>query len=190
LKKLEVGGWADRKVDTLSKGMSQKVQFISAIVSRPTLLILDEPFTGLDPVNADAIRHAILELVAGGTTVILSTHDMAVAEKMCNFIFMIFRGQKVLDGTLTAIQDKYGADTIRVATDGGMSALANLKGIERITDFGQQQDVQMTRDCKPQQLLREIVKRTQVQRFEIVRPSLHDIFVRIAGPDAQEANHA
>jgi ABC-2 type transport system ATP-binding protein len=100
LERLQLTEWANRKVETLSKGMSQKVQFIAAVVAQPELVILDEPFTGLDPVNTEAMKDAILELQAGGTTVIFSTHDMSMAERMCDFIFMIFRGKKVLDGTL------------------------------------------------------------------------------------------
>ena len=94
LTRLNLAHWADRKVETLSKGMSQKIQFIAAVVPRPRLLILDEPFTGLDPVSADEIRRAILEMRGSGCTVILSTHDMSVAESLCDSIFMIFRGQE------------------------------------------------------------------------------------------------
>ncbi len=97
--------------------MSQKVQFIAAVVPEPKLLILDEPFSGLDPVSADLIRTTVLELRRHGATVILSTHDMSVAESMCDYIFMIFKGKKVLDGTLASIQDRYGSDTIRVSTE-------------------------------------------------------------------------
>ena len=187
LEKLDLAGWGGKKVETLSKGMAQKVQFISAVVSKPRLLILDEPFTGLDPVNADVIRDAVLELQANGTTVILSTHDMNVAERMCDFIFMIFRGKKVLDGTLASIQEQYGDDTLRVACDGGCDSLQSLKGIERISDYGQTQELRMSRDCDPQQVLGAIMARTRVTSFEIAKPSLHDIFVRIAGPEAREA---
>src|SRR5213082_2713972 len=101
---MELTAWADKKVETLSKGMSQKVQFIATVVSGPELVLLDEPFSGLDPVNAEVLREAILGLRQEGTTVIFSTHDMAVAEKMCDFIFMIYQGRKVLDGTLGTIQ--------------------------------------------------------------------------------------
>ena len=97
-------GWGDKKIETLSKGMSQKVQFVAAVVSQPELLILDEPFSGLDPVNAEALKDAVLEMRRRGTTVVFSTHDMATAERMCDRIFMIFRGRKVLDGTLEEIQ--------------------------------------------------------------------------------------
>jgi len=187
LEKLGLADWGGKKVETLSKGMAQKVQFISAVVAGPRLLILDEPFTGLDPVNADVIREAVLELQAKGTTVILSTHDMSVAERMCDFIFMIFRGKKVLDGTLASIQEQYGSDTLRVACEGGCASLGELDGIEKVSDFGRVQELRMSRGCDPQRVLAAIVGRTRVTSFEVSKPSLHDIFVRIAGPEAREA---
>ncbi len=190
LEKLDLTEWANKKVDTLSKGMSQKVQFIATVVSRPELVLLDEPFTGLDPVNTDVMRDAVLELQANGTTVIFSTHDMNVAEKMCDFIFMIFKGKKVLDGTLEQIQAEYRSDTIRVGTEGGMSVLEGIQGVESIRDFGQVQELRMTEDCDAQKVLEQIMSRTSVRQFEITRPSLHDIFVRIAGPEAKETDHA
>ncbi|UCC72813.1 MAG: ATP-binding cassette domain-containing protein [Gemmatimonadota bacterium] len=190
LERLELSEWAKLKVEALSKGMAQKVQFIATVVSRPELVILDEPFTGLDPVNTDAIREAVLELQAGGATVIFSTHDMGVAEKMCDFIFMIFKGRKVLDGTLTAIQDQYGSDTIRVRAEDGAAALQQLEGVERVTDFGRMQELRVARDRDPQEILRAIIARTRVESFEIAKPSLHDIFVRIAGPDARGVDDA
>jgi ABC-2 type transport system ATP-binding protein len=190
LERLDLTNWADNKVITLSKGMSQKVQFIATIISGPELVILDEPFTGLDPVNAEAIKDAVLELQDQGTTVIFSTHDMNVAEDMCDFIFMIFNGKKVLDGTLSSIQDKYGSDTIRIRTEDDSGVLKNLKGVEKISDFGQVQELRMGQDCDSQQVLAEIMSRTRVRSFDIVRPSLRDIFIRIAGPEAGEVNHA
>jgi ABC-2 type transport system ATP-binding protein len=189
LEKLDLVEWANKKVQTLSKGMSQKVQFIAAVVGNPEMLILDEPFSGLDPVNADALEQAILELRAQGTTIIFSTHDMATAENLCDSVFMIFKGRKVLDGTLTAIQDEYGSDTIRVRVDGGPEVLAGLPGVDRVTDHGQSQELRVTGDCDPQEVLRAITERTRVKRFEVTKPSLHDIFVRIAGPEAQENGH-
>ena len=102
LERLNLAAWADKRIDQLSKGMAQKVQFIAAVVSQPKLLILDEPFSGLDPVNAEALRDAVLELRRDGTTIVFSTHDMGAAEKLCDRIFMIFKGHKVLDGSLDA----------------------------------------------------------------------------------------
>jgi len=190
LERLDLSAWADKKVETLSKGMSQKVQFIAAVVSRPPLLVLDEPFTGLDPVNADVLREAILALRAEGTTILFSTHDMPVAEGMCDTILMIFRGKKVLDGTLTEIQDRYGTDTVRVRTDGGAGALEGLRGVDRLTDFGQVQELRLDGTRDAQDLVAEILGRTKVTSFEVMRPTLRDIFLRIAGPEAQEASDA
>jgi ABC-2 type transport system ATP-binding protein len=190
LERLDLSDWASRKVETLSKGMAQKVQFIATVVARPELAILDEPFTGLDPVNTDALRDAVLELGSGGTTVIFSTHDMNVAEKMCDFIFMIFKGRKVLDGTLASIQDQYGSDTIRIRTEDGAAALQGLEGVEKISDFGQVQELRVASGRDPQEILSAIMSRTRVRSFELARPSLHDIFVRIAGPEAREVTDA
>ena len=182
LDKLGLADWADKKVEALSKGMAQKVQFISAVIARPELVILDEPFSGLDPVNADVLREAALELRKTGTTVIFSTHDMSVAEKMCDFIFMIYNGKKVLDGTLRSIQDRYGSDTVRVRLEGNRLDLSSIPYVEKVTDFGQLQELRMTPNADTQDLLGNLMKRGRVTHFEITRPSLHDIFVRIARP--------
>ena len=190
LVRLDLSHAADRKVEALSKGMSQRVQFIAAVIPEPKLLILDEPFTGLDPVSADSLRDAILLLRRRGATVILSTHDMAVAETLCDHIFMIFRGKKVLDGSLASIQDRYGNDTIRVTVEHGAAALENLPGVEKVRDLGQSQELRVARGCDPHELLRTLLERTRVSSFSVAKPSLHDIFVRIAGPAAEEANHA
>ena len=182
MRRMELPGVLDRHIETLSKGMSQKVQFVSAVVSNPELLILDEPFSGLDPVNQQVLKDAVLEMRRRGTTVVFSTHDMSTAEKMCDRIFMIFRGRKVLDGSLESIQGQYGADTVRVRTAGGMAALAGMAGVEHVNDFGQMQEIRLKGD--PQEFLVRLAQRTAVYHFEVTRPSLHDIFVRIARPDA------
>jgi ABC-2 type transport system ATP-binding protein len=184
LDRLQLAPWADKRVQTLSKGMAQKVQFISTVIARPRLLILDEPFSGLDPVNADALRDAVLALRRDGTTIVLSTHDMSVAERLCDRIFMIFRGRKVLDGTLDEIQTQFGHDVVRVRTAAGRAALDGLPGIGAIADAGNYQDVTMTGD--PQALLRALGQVTAISHFEVKKPSLHDIFVSIARPTADE----
>jgi len=190
LARLDLGGWAGKKVETLSKGMAQKVQFIAAVVVRPELIILDEPFTGLDPLNLEVIKNVVLELRGQGTTVIFSTHDMNVAEKMCDFIFMIFKGRKVLDGTLTAIQDQFGSDTIRLRAEGGMSRLDGLAGVEKVIDFGRLQELKIRPGFDHQGILAEIMSRTRVLGFEVAKPTLYDIFLRIAGEEAREGNNA
>lgn len=182
LERFELGAWATKRIETLSKGMSQKVQFIASVLARPKLLILDEPFSGLDPVNTEVIRAAVLELQQQGTTIIFSTHDMSTAEKMCDFIFMIHGGEKVLDGTLDDIKARYGADSIRLRWDGSTSDLRHVREIGRVTDMGGFQEIQVSGD--PQQVLHQLVMKGNVQLFEISEPSLHDIFIRIAGPTA------
>src|SRR5580700_793659 len=186
LRRLDLEQWGQKKVEALSKGMSQKVQFIATVVPEPKLLILDEPFTGLDPVSADAIRSAVLELRRRGSTVILSTHDMNLAASLCDYIFMIFRGKKVLDGTLAAIQSQYGSDTVRVSVAGGLASVQNIAGVAQVRDHGQFQDLRISPGCDPQQVLHTLAARTAVTSFAVVQPSLQDIFVRIAGPAAQE----
>jgi len=187
---LELSAWANKRVEALSKGMAQKVQFIVAALGEPPLLILDEPFSGLDPVNLDVLRRAVLAQRTRGATIIFSTHDMAVAERMCDFIFMIHGGRKVLDGTLASIQDAYGADTIRVRVEGGVPAMGDLPGVERVEDFGQMQELRLRPGTEAQEVLRRLVARVRVLSFEVARPSLHDIFVRIAGPQSREVTHA
>jgi len=184
LERFQLTQWAGKKIESLSKGMAQKTQFISAIVSSPKLLILDEPFSGLDPVNADALKDAVLDLRKQGTTIVFSTHDMGAAERMCDRIFMIFKGNKVLDGTLDEIQSKYGLDTVRVKVPGGRATLAGIGEIESINDFGNYQELRLKSD--PQQFLQALVQKCAVEHFELTRPSLHDIFVRIANPSADD----
>jgi len=186
LERMELSEWANKKVETLSKGMAQKVQFIAAVIAEPELIILDEPFTGLDPVNAEVLKDAILELKRDGTTVIFSTHDMNVAEKMCDYVFMIFKGHKVLDDTLTSIQKTYGADTLRVSLDRDAGDLTTIAGVQRVNDYGAFKEVRMGTGADTQKILAALMERAVVQRFEVACPSLHDIFVRIAGPDALE----
>jgi ABC-2 type transport system ATP-binding protein len=182
LDRLDLTKWKDHKVEALSKGMSQKVQLIATVIAKPRLVILDEPFSGLDPVNANVLRESVLELRRRGATIVFSTHDMAVAEEMCDRIFMIFKGRKVLDGTLDEIQARYGHDTVRVRTDEGRSALDGDPAVDAVNDYGNLQEVRLSGD--PQAFLARLVARTRVSHFEVTRPSLHDIFVRIAQPTA------
>lgn len=190
LERFELTDWAKKKVETLSKGMAQKVQFIASVAARPKLLILDEPFSGLDPVNTDVLHQAVLDLRAKGTTIVFSTHDMNMAEKMCDFICMIHKGRKVLDGTLTSIQQECGQDIVRIRTEGGMKTVDNLDGIESVKDFGQMQELRIGAEADTQAILKQLIDRTPVYQFEITRPSLHDIFVQIAKPSDKEADHA
>ncbi len=190
LEKLGLSDWADKRVDALSKGMAQKIQFISAVIHEPELVILDEPFSGLDPVNMDVLREEVLALRRRGATVIFSTHDMGVAEQLCDFIFMIYKGEKVLDGTLDSIQDQYGQDTLRVRVEGNGFDPSTIEEVERVSDLGHLKELRVRRDADTQRVLEALMRQGRVTHFELTRPSLHDIFVRIAGPEALVAHQA
>lgn len=184
LEKLGASDWANKKIEALSKGMAQKIQFISSVVAKPKLVILDEPFSGLDPVNMEVLRDAVIELRKNGTTVIFSTHDMDMAQQMCDTIFMIFQGQKVLDGTLHDIQSTFPANRVKVTlTDPGqeLPRLQSIENIERIKDdyFFDLCDVD-----QKQNVLQHLSREVSVDHFEVIKPTLHEIFVRIAKPDA------
>ena len=150
LERLGLGDCEKRRVEALSKGMAQKVQFIAAVLHQPELLILDEPFSGLNPVNMETVREAILEVRRQGTTILFSTHDMEVAERMCDFILMIHRGRKVLDGTLDSIRQRFATDTVRVRISGGAVAFEQLPGVARVNDFGRLQELRLEAGCDPQ----------------------------------------
>jgi ABC-2 type transport system ATP-binding protein len=187
LAKVGLESWAHHRIEALSKGMAQKIQFIAAVIARPQLLILDEPFSGLDPVNLEVLRAAILEERQRGTTVIFSTHDMSMAEQLCDFVFMIYQGRKVLDGTLAEIQSSYGADTLRLGLQDRGESLSHLPGVQWIRDLGQVQEIRYSGD--PQELLQLLAARTRVHLFEVAKPSLHDIFIRIAAPEPEVTHH-
>ena len=188
LERFDLIKWSGKKVETLSKGMSQKVQFIITIINRPEIIMLDEPFSGLDPVNAEIIKEVILELRQKDSTVVFSTHDMGVAERMCDFIFMIYRGKKVLDGTLDSIRKKYGQDTIRIQSEGGIRMLEGISGIEKVNDFGNMQEIRISQGADHQLILAAIMSKTRVNKFEIASPSLQEIFIRIARPEKNESH--
>ena len=190
LNRMHLKDRADSKVETLSKGLSQRVQFISAVIHNPRLLILDEPFSGLDPVSTDELREAILALRENGTTIIFSTHDMSMAEQMCDALLMIYKGRKVLDGTLDHIKEEYGTDTIRVRIEGSRLEEGSIPHVEKIVDFGRLQELKIQPDADSQAILQHLASRGRVHHFEIMQPTLHDIFVRIARPEPEDLTHA
>jgi len=178
LERLELGEWADKKINDLSKGMQQKVQFIAAVLHRPPLLVLDEPFTGLDPLNAAILKDIMLELREQGTTIILSTHRMEQVEMMCDSICLIHRGQKVLDGELQAIKRSYGKNTLRIQYSGDDDFLNLPELIENANHFGAVVDVKLRPGADPQEILKAAVARgVRITRFELIEPPLNDIFI-------------
>lgn len=182
LDRLGASDWGPRKIETLSKGMTQKVQFIAAVVARPKLLILDEPFSGLDPVNLETLREAIQEVRSRGTTIIFSTHEMDIAERMCERVFMIHQGNKVLDGTVSEIQNRYPADEVKIRLTEGQSLPKHITGITHIEERGAYQLLKLEDATQVDSLLKYLANECRLEHFELLRPSLHNIFIRIAGP--------
>jgi ABC-2 type transport system ATP-binding protein len=186
LERFGLQAWSGKKVEALSKGMAQKVQFIATVVTGPRLLILDEPLAGLDPINAEAIKGAIAEIRGTGATVVFSTHDMSAAEEACDFIFMIFRGRKVLDGTMDQIRAHHGRTTVRVETDAPSHLLTHIEGVRAVAPLATGFELIPDPESDPGTVLSRVASRFRLTRAEIARPSLHEIFLRIAGPGAEE----
>jgi ABC-2 type transport system ATP-binding protein len=185
LERLGLSEWRRRRVNELSKGMQQKVQLVSTLLHEPDLLILDEPLSGLDPVGAEVVRDVLLELRRQGRTLVLSSHEMETVERLCDAIALINRGKKVLDGPVREVKSRYGRNAIVLAYEGDGSFLAALPGVAKLTDFGRYVELRIGDGADPQQILREAAARLRLSRFEIVEPSLRDIFVeRVRGEAA------
>ena len=177
LERVGLTEWRKRRLNELSKGMQQKVQFVATVLPDPEILILDEPLSGLDPVAADAMRQTLLDLRRQGKTLVLSSHQMETVERLCDSIALIDRGRKLLDGPVREVKARYGKNTVVLAFDGDGAFLPGLAGVQRVTDFGRYVEVKMRDGADPQAILRQAALRLRVSRFEIVEPSLHDIFV-------------
>ena len=181
---LERLGLAERaKSDTneLSKGMQQKVQFAAAVLHEPELVVLDEPFTGLDPINTRLLKELILEQRARGTTVVLSTHRMDQVEQMCESICLIHQGRVVLSGALSKIKASYGESTINLEYDGVAGSLDGLTGVREVRDSGRSASLLLEDSAASQDVLRQLVERVRVRSFELAEPSVEDIFLDQVG---------
>ena len=178
LEKLQLSQWRDKRAKDLSKGMQQKVQFITAVIHEPDLLILDEPFSGLDPVNVELMKNTILEKKDEGKTIILSTHQMEIAEKLCDDVCMINKAEKVLDGRLREIKRSFARNAVALQVEGGDGLLENSELVTNVRQTGDDTEVLLAPDANPQTLLKQlIVAGAVVNKFQLVEPSLHDIFI-------------
>jgi len=178
LSKLQLTDWKDKKTKDLSKGMQQKVQFITSVIHEPDLLILDEPFSGLDPVNVEVMKDTILELKGANKTIILSTHQMEIAERLCDDVCMIYRSRKVMDGKLRDIRRSESRNAVALRFEGNDGLLRDPELVLNVRQQGDEFEVLLAEGVSPQTLLKRLVEsNTVVTKFEMVEPSLHDIFI-------------
>ncbi|MDH4239272.1 MAG: ATP-binding cassette domain-containing protein [Phycisphaerae bacterium] len=181
LRRVELADWADKKVEELSRGMHQKLQFAVTVINDPELVILDEPFSGLDPLNQDLLKDIILEMRNEGKTIIFSTHVMHEAEKLCDFILLINKGKLILDDTLENVRSRQSAHTVSVELEGDTAFVENLPMVTAVKSDGNRLDVSLT-DADTQQFLQALMQRARVRAFEVKVPSLHEIFVNLVAP--------
>ncbi len=177
LDRLGLAEWSGKKMVDLSKGMQQKVQFITAVIHKPPLVILDEPFSGLDPVNAATVEEIMLEMRSKGSTIVLSTHRMEQVERMCDSICLIDKGRNVLDGELRAIKQSYGKNTLHIEFTGSENFLSN-PSIVNITRLGNGVEAKLKPGADPQEILKAAVQaNVSITRFELLEPSLNELFI-------------
>lgn len=177
LERMGLGAWRDKPLDSFSKGMAQKIQFIAAVIADPELVILDEPFSGLDPINAELLKREVLHLRDLGKTVIFSTHDMASAESICDSIFMIYQGRKVLDGTVKAIKEHHATKVVYMSCSVDRADLTALPGAQTIDQIDGQWKIQLQETTTAEAFLKEALMRFPIQKFEVGGTSLRDIFL-------------
>lgn len=175
--------WAGKRVDELSRGMQQKLQFIVTVINDPKILILDEPFAGLDPVNLDLLKGIMLEMRQAGKTVIFSTHMMEQAERLCDLILLVNKGTKVTEGSLDEVRAERESDSVLVELQGDTSFVNALPGVARTQPDGNRLVIVLNDGADPQDLLKALVERVRVRTFEVKVPSLHEVFVRLVGQD-------
>ena len=188
LQRIGLDAWAGRKVEELSRGMHQKLQFAVTCISDPELLILDEPFSGLDPVNVDLLKGIVLGLRGEGKTVIFSTHAMHEAEELCDFLVLINRGRVVFDGTLETIRSGWPVGAVQARLVGETAFLEGLPMVKGVTRAGAKVEIALADGADPQELLAALVGRLRVEAFEVKVPSLHEIFVRLVGEAPSEGS--
>jgi ABC-2 type transport system ATP-binding protein len=183
LERMGLAEYRYRKVEELSKGMAQKLQFITTIIHNPDIVILDELFSGLDPVNIELIKNILLELKRDGKTILFSTHVMEQAEKLCDYICMINAGEKVIDGRMAEVKAQFGKNTVQVEIQGDGAFIGALPEVKRMAEFGNYLELTLREGAEMDNLLRAMIGKVKVRRFEMMEPSLYQIFIETAKVD-------
>ncbi len=183
LERVGLADWRTKRVEALSKGMSQKLQFIVTILHRPELVILDEPFSGLDPINMEMLKDLVMDLRKEGATVIFSTHQMEQAQRLCDRLVLINRGRKLIEGTLDEIRARFSSRTVVIEGEGDFAPLEQVQGVidAEITDGGAR--IEVPHETDPDRILRRALELGRISRFEVQRLDLHEIFVKLVQQD-------
>lgn len=179
--RLEIIESMPKKVEELSKGMQQKIQFIAALIHDPDFIIMDEPFSGLDPVNTALLKNVLLELKRAGKSILFSTHQMEQVERMCDSITLMNRGKTVLQGELKQIKASYGKNNVQIEYEGNGDFLRQPTLVQSYNNFGNYVEVRLAPGADTQELLRSVAARSRVSKFELVAPSLEEIFIDVVG---------
>lgn len=182
--KLEIQSWWDKKVEELSKGMAQKLQFIITIIHEPQLLIFDEPFSGFDPINASLLKDEMLELREKGATIIFSTHNMSSVEELCDDVALINRSRKVLEGNVEEIKERYRTHSYKIDYVGNLNQAANGEDvftINEVENVGKYMRavVQTKETTMPNDLLKKLIQHVEIRSFNEILPSMNDVFIRV-----------
>lgn len=188
LRRFDLIEWKDKKIEQLSRGMQQKLQFIITVVHQPELIILDEPFAGLDPINTKLLKDVMLEMKNRGRTIIFSTHRMEQVEMICDNICLINKGEKVLEGNLSRIKREYGKNTVILDYEGDGSFIRNFSEVEKLEDYGKYMEIKMREGADPQHLLPKLVGRVSINKFEVREPTLNTIFIDKVGAGHEQDN--
>ncbi|HET9478531.1 MAG TPA: ATP-binding cassette domain-containing protein [Pyrinomonadaceae bacterium] len=178
LARVKLSEWKNKRSMELSKGMQQKIQFVTAVLHDPDLLILDEPFSGLDPINLELLKEIVLDLKRSGKTIIFSTHQMEVAEKLCDDICLLNRSQKVFEGSLREIKSSFGRNAVAVRCEGGDGVLDDPTLVSKLVRHADEAQALLAEGADAQVLLRRLIDSgARIGKFEMVEPSLNDIFI-------------
>jgi ABC-2 type transport system ATP-binding protein len=180
-KRLEIDAWVQKKVEELSKGMQQKIQFIAALIHDPDFIIMDEPFFGLDPVNATLLKDVMLDLKKQGKTILFSTHRMDQVEKLCDSICLINKGTAVLQGELKSIKSGYGKSNVQIEYEGNCDFLEKSPLVSAFNNYGNYIEVKLAPGADAQEILRQAAQQARINRFELMEPSLEEIFINTVG---------
>lgn len=181
LEKFHVPEYLDKKVEELSKGNQQKIQFIASVIHRPSLLFLDEPFSGLDPVNVELLKNAVIDVAKEGTTIIFSSHRMDQVEELCEHLCILHKGRPVVHGSLREIKRQFGKKNIEIHTEANLDFLQDKNGVTKLKKTAQGYKIQIAEDEVSQRILKEIADKGFITKFALEEPSLHDIFVEKVG---------